>query len=229
MDRQPIELGTFHHIYNRGTEKRQIFMDDEDYHRFLLYINVLNNLRIENPSKLEEQGKLESYKVDHRLVELSAFTLMPNHFHLLLYELTVGGISKFMQRLGTAYTVYFNEKYERGGALFQGRYKSKNIFDESYLLYLINYIHLNPKDVAPIKSKLSFANLLDFLETYRWSSYMCYLNNNNGKLIQRDALTEYVDLRENYREKLLELYDDAAFATEVLEGLTFEETARTKK
>jgi len=223
MERVPIELETFHHIYNRGTEKRQIFMDDEDYKRFVLYINVLNNKKTENPSKLAEQGRLESYQVERRLVEVCAFTLMPNHYHLLLYELTEGGIAKFMQRLGTAYTVYFNEKYTRSGALFQGVYKSKYVVDESYLLHVINYIHFNPKDLVDFKIRNSLSSFLDYLDSYPWTSYGVYANNESSKLIQRNSLLDLVELEKEYRSELLSLYDDTDLVTECIKKLTFDE------
>ncbi len=95
---------------------------------------------------------------------------MPNHYHLLLHERALGGVSKFMQRVGVAYTLSFNDRWKWSGVLFQGKYKSRLITDETYLAHLVNYIHLNPKDLAPMHTQKEFAKLWDFLLLYAWSS-----------------------------------------------------------
>ena len=194
MDRVAIELESFHHVYNRGTDKRIIFNDIEDFRRFVLYLNVVNDVDVKSPAHMgayeNEESRLEN---SERLVNLIAFCLMPNHFHLLLQERVAGGISKFMQRLGTAYTMYFNEKNERGGALFQGRFKNRLVDSELYLLKVIDYIHLNPK-------KLSGS-----LRGYEWSSYHYYCGENKfGYLLQPDALSGHtkVERGEEYRKGL---------------------------
>ena len=179
MERIPIELESFHHVYNRGTDKRIVFGDSEDYERFILYLNILNDVEIKSPTDV---GIITGRKIyspsAERLVNLVAFCLMPNHFHLLLQEHVTGGISKFMHRLSTAYTMYFNDKQDRSGALFQGRFKSKFVDTELYLLKIIDYIHVNPK------------NLPGSLK-YEWSSYHYYCGDNKfGHLLQFDTLQE---------------------------------------
>jgi len=197
MNRVPIELDTFHHVYNRGTEKRLIFMNDADRARFMLYVDILNNTKLENPSKLEQFGLLEEYSVKERLVDVVALCLMDNHFHLLLYERTEGGISKFMQRLGTAYTVYFNEKYERTGALFQGRFKSKLVTDEAYLFYLINYVHFNVRDLLPPDRRF-LSDIIKFLEIYPWSSYAAYAKlRPQPRWLQTENVKKYVSFEKD--------------------------------
>ena len=177
MDRTPIELESFHHVYNRGTDKRVVFNNVEDYKFFIGYLNILNDVEIKNshvPATIRN-GVSHSQETD-RLVNIIAFCLMPNHFHMLLQELTAGGISKFMQKLSTGYTMYFNEKNNRSGALFQGRFKSKFVDSELYLLKVIDYIHLNPK------------NLPGSLN-YEWSSFHDYSGVNKfGDILQIDAL-----------------------------------------
>ena len=193
MDRTPIELESFHHVYNRGTDKRIIFNNVEDYKFFIEYLNVLNDTEIKNshvPAILKNE---KSHPEEtERLVNIIAFCLMPNHFHLLLQERVKGGISKFMQRLGTGYTMYFNEINERSGALFQGRFKSKFIDTELYLLKVIDYIHLNPKNMPG-----SLA--------YEWSSYHYYCGDNKfGHLFQLEALDGITEVPrgEDYRQWL---------------------------
>lgn len=224
MNRPAIELNTFHHIYNRGTDKRIIFLDDEDRERFILYLNVLNNKESDNPSKLSEGGLLKNYFVKERLVELSAFCLMPNHFHFLLFESTKGGISKFMQRLGTAYTSYFNEKYERTGVLFQGVFKSKYIYDEAYLQFLIDYIHLNPKDLRGSRVAGTLKELLNFLDNYEWSSYKFYRSSENKHpFLELRSIEEFLDIKKGYRERLMDMYGVSSDPTDRLDRLIFEE------
>jgi len=108
-------------------------------------------------------------------VDILTFVLMPNHYHLLLRQRVDGGISKFMQKLGTGYTMYFNEKHERSGALFQGRYKSVHIEDDRQLLYIPHYIHLNPLALIDRGSTSINKNADEFLNSYRWSSYLDYV------------------------------------------------------
>ncbi|MFA6006145.1 MAG: transposase [Candidatus Paceibacterota bacterium] len=187
MDRAPIEEDTFHHVYNRGVDKRTIFEDDADHRRFILYLNVLNDTQIESPNTFEAlERRHKDSPLGERLVNICAFCLMPNHFHLLLHERTPGGISKFMQRLGTAYTLYFNEKHKRSGALFQGRYKNRIIDDEEYLLHVIDYIHCNPNSIAGV-------------EEYLWSSYHDFCGSKKFKqLLGTDVLSEFTEIPKNY-------------------------------
>ncbi|PIR45162.1 MAG: hypothetical protein COV10_00600 [Candidatus Vogelbacteria bacterium CG10_big_fil_rev_8_21_14_0_10_51_16] len=223
MNRVPIELDTFHHVYNRGTEKRLIFMNDADRARFMLYVDILNNTKLENPSKLEQFGLLEEYSVKERLVDVVALCLMDNHFHLLLYERTEGGISKFMQRLGTAYTVYFNEKYERTGALFQGRFKSKLVTDEAYLFYLINYVHFNVRDLLPPDRRF-LSDIIKFLEIYPWSSYAAYAKlRPQPRWLQTENVKKYVSFEKDYKSELLALYDEADTMSDTIGGLAIDE------
>ena len=209
MNRAPIEIDTFHHVYNRGTDKRLIFMDDADRKLFLKYLHILNDADIESPSKsIKAREKTE--KAARRLVNICAFCLMSNHFHLLLHEHLEGGISKFMQRVGTAYTMYFNEKYDRSGGLFQGAFKSRLIGDESYLMRVIDYIHVNPiqhrKEDG--SKKMILESDLKFLDKYTWSSYRDYCGQpTHATLLQREALDDYLEIPKNYQAWLFEQND----------------------
>ena len=126
--REPIFFeGGYYHIYSRGSEKRQIFLDRADYQRFL--------------------KRLEEYKDKHD-VSVLCYCLMPNHYHLLIKQNTQESISHFIYRLNLAYAMYFNKRYERVGPLFQGRFKAKNVSSDEYLVHLSRYIHLNPLSPA---------------------------------------------------------------------------------
>src|SRR3989338_5492140 len=133
--------GEFYHIYNRGTEKRKIFLSARDHERFLSLLYLANG---EERVDMKRQGRTLSELMlqdkGKKLVEVCAYCLMPNHFHLILKEIDEGGISKFMQKIITGYTMYFNKNYERSGALFQGKFKSEHAKNDRYLKYLIAYL-----------------------------------------------------------------------------------------
>jgi len=188
----------FYHIYNRGTEKRNIFMSRSDQDRFLSLLYFANQ---NEPADLKLQGstlsKIIEKKIGTPLVEIVAYCLMPNHFHLLIREVEEGGISKFMQKVTTGYTMYFNKRHDRSGSLFQGRFKATHIADDRYLRYLISYIHLNPvKLIEPKWKETGIADKVraeQYLETYAPSSYLDYLDKKRSEnmILSREALPEY--------------------------------------
>jgi putative transposase len=142
---------SFYHIYNRGVEKRTIFIDKQDYKIFLHFLKYYLSPRNEgiNHPLVEAGSNIKPVKPRPlinlcREIELVAYCLMPNHFHLLLKQITKDGITKLMRALTTVYAMYFNRKYNRVGTLFQGKYKAALIAKDSYLLHLSRYIHLNP-------------------------------------------------------------------------------------
>jgi putative transposase len=141
---------SYYHLYNRGVEKRVIFEDEQDYIVFLSYLKYLLTPSI--PSPLDHPRHLTGsdlirYRPQHNLhdrISLIAYCLMPNHFHLLIHQKTSTGITDLMRSLATSYSMYFNCRYHRVGALFQGKYKASLVDTEEYLLHLSRYIHLNP-------------------------------------------------------------------------------------
>lgn len=176
MNRPPFETGQVYHIYNRGTDKRKIFLDSADYMRFTNGLIEFNN---ENPSlnvRYKNSIGVPIHEVQPRekLVEIFAYCLMPNHYHLMLRQMKDNGISLFMKKVGTGYTMYFNMKEERSGALFQGRFKSVLIDRDEYLRYLPHYIHLNPVELSTPawkERKTNKIKIQEILQSYRWSSY----------------------------------------------------------
>ncbi len=181
--------GEYYHVYNRGNSKQKIFHDSEDYFRFmsLLYAcNSVNGFRIFGLNKEQSPYDFERRK---RIVSIGAFCLMPNHFHILITQAEERGISKFMQKLSTAYSMYYNRKYKRTGGLFEGKFKSGYAKDDRYLKYLFSYIHLNPvkliqKDWKEIGIK-NKKGILRHLQNYQYSSYLDYLET---KRIQKEIL-----------------------------------------
>lgn len=165
-----------YHIYNRGTDKRDIFYNDKNRIRFMNSLILFNEVgRISNKS-------IKTISVidipQNPCVEILAFCLMPNHYHLLLRQVTDGGISEYMHRL-KGYSRYFNLQNNRSGRLFEGVFKAKHINTTKYLNHISRYIHQNPLDLCNEKLK-NEKNLTEqekiFLEKYEWSSYSTYLN-----------------------------------------------------
>ena len=135
----------FYYLYNRGVEKRVVFSSKEEYDRFVGYLYLMNdekNIRPANYFVGRRKNELFSELRRSPIVAIGAYCLIPNDFHILLTPLVDGGISKFMQRLQTAYTMYFNERHQRRGSLFEGTFKAERAESEEYLKYLFSYIHL---------------------------------------------------------------------------------------
>ena len=169
--------GEYYHIYNRGNSRQIIFLDDKDYGVFQQFLYLMN---MEKRITTREVGSSAySYVREVQLVHIGAYCLMPNHFHILLTQKADNGISKFMQKVSTAYVMYFNKKYKRTGGLFEGKFKSKHIGTDTYLKYLYAYIHLNPaKLITPswkedLNNGTAF-NLSEVLE-YPYSSAAYYV------------------------------------------------------
>jgi len=143
------EKGTYSHVYNKGIDKRILFNDQEDYEVFLGYLkNYLTAPA--NPESIKKtftvngrvfRGTPHQPKNYLGKVELMAYSLRPDHFHLLLHQKVGGSLESFIRSLSTRYSMYFNKKYERTGALFEGPYKSAQVKDEPRLLYLTHYLH----------------------------------------------------------------------------------------
>ena len=173
MRRITFSPGEFYHIYNRGTEKRNIFVSKNDYRRFILLLYHCNNT---SNVILRLDKQLGPNSREEILVDICAYCLMPNHFHLLIREKTEGGISRFMQKLATGYTMYFNKRHDRNGVLFQGKFKATHVDKDEYLKYLVAYIHLNP--VKLFDSKWKENDIFDrkrakeYLMQYYQSSYL---------------------------------------------------------
>ena len=154
MDRKvPFAENEYYHIYSRGVEKRKIFLNTKDHDRFVALLYIMNqpdsfrmdNFLRENKNNLPKIFKESKSKT---LVSILGYCLMPNHFHLILYEHTEGGISKFMGKLLTAYSMYFNTKYKSEAVLLLIRpFRSEHIMSEAQYVYIFSYVHLNPLSI----------------------------------------------------------------------------------
>lgn len=204
------EAGGYYHIYNRGVEKRQIYMDEIDYSVFISYLSMyLSPLQDLQGSSLQE--KISPSKVPKNYfgeIKLLAYCLMPNHFHLMVKQESDRGIDHFMRSVSTKYVRYFNSKYKRVGPLFQGIYKAVRVESEYQFVYLSKYIHRNPLDLIACKDDPCR------LEEYGYSSYGNYLNKYwQGWLNTEEILGLFGSVNKqisykNYREFVEDSRDD---------------------
>jgi len=204
-------IGDIAHVCNRGVEKRKIFLDKKDYERFVENLFLLNNRsgKIRTEKEIFKDNKLPKQE---KLVEVLKWSLLPNHYHLLLYEVVDGGVLEFTKRLGNAYTKYFNIKNKgRSGYVFQNRAKMVVLTEEDQFNYIPFYIDINPlglifndrKNISIKDNKKA----VDFLRTYEWSSYKDYFGEGNrATILNKDLFYETFDVKpEKYEAELLKL------------------------
>ncbi|PIY58399.1 MAG: hypothetical protein COY98_02190 [Candidatus Yonathbacteria bacterium CG_4_10_14_0_8_um_filter_43_17] len=205
-----FSIGEYYHIYNRGTDKRIIFMDEHDYRRFNALLYVSNSIKaVDINLHFREGGTfLELYDIDREdtLVDIGVHCPMPNHFHILIREKVEGGIVKFMSKLSIAYSMYFNKRHKRTGGLFEGPFKAKHICTDEYLKYIFSYAHLNPIKIIDPKWKEN--GIIDrvaaqgYLENYEYSSYIDYMGVDRieNKIINREAFPEYFETPRDFNK-----------------------------
>jgi putative transposase len=170
-----------YHVFNRGTEKRKIFLTKRDYERFLISMAIFNNSDTNRPrlENIDIQHPVLDKKVEKPLVDVLCFCLMPNHYHLMLRQRVENGISRYLHRLQMGYSKYFNLCYERSGNLFQGQYKAVEVKRQNQFQYLPLYIHMNPLELVEPqweeRGVKSVKKAVKFLENYSWSSLKNYV------------------------------------------------------
>jgi putative transposase len=181
-----FETGEIYHIYNRGVEKRDIYIDRSDYFRFISSLYECND---ENAVVMQERIKERIKRNQTKnsigrtyerepLVEILAFTLMPNHYHLIVRQLVDDGISLFMKKLGNTYVPYFNYKYERRGmgSIFQGKFKAVHVKTDEQFIYLVWYVFTNSLDLLEKNWReggiKDIKKAINHMNSYKWSSYL---------------------------------------------------------
>ncbi len=177
---------SMYHIYNRGVEKRKIFLDDQDYTVFLRILkdalspqqDLKKTVATDYLQGPTLQGWHRKPKNFSTTIELLAFVLMSNHFHLLIKQSTDDSIKEFMQSIAIRYSIYFNKKYKRVGPLFQSKYKAVLVNEEPYLHHLTRYIHLNPSEYTN--------NIID-----AYSSYAYYLGKKHTEWIKPEFILSF--------------------------------------
>lgn len=202
-------FGEYYHIYNRGNSKQRIFYDKNDYIYFIKLLYILNQK--DNKQLRDQAQDVFVYdKNKESLVSIGAYVLMPNHFHILITPTENGDISKYIQKVCTGYVMYYNKKYKRTGSLFEGKFKSRYINTDRYLKYIFSYIHLNPikliqkdwKEKGIKNNKIA----LDFLETYSFSSYLDYKNENKRPeniILNKRAFPNYFPNYKSFKNEIL--------------------------
>lgn len=216
MERLRFVNNQIYHVYNRGVENRKIFLDEDDYFRFIHNLFEFNdtepalNLYYKSYEIRSHKIGIERKRGSRKLlVRILAFCLMPNHFHLLLEQRQDSGISEFIRKLGIGYAMYFNQKYRRVGGLFQGRFKAVLVNQDTHFIHLPYYIHLNPLDLVARewrKGELNdYKKAMDFLENYRWSSFLDYIGKNNfPSVTQREFLMKFFNGPQEYKKQITE-------------------------
>ncbi len=210
-----------YHVFNRGVEKRTIFLTKRDYERAIqtltfysyadLQIRFSKFLQLQESLKLETISKIKSNNPQR--VELIAFCLMPNHFHILIRQTQENGISRFLADFTNSYTKYFNIKNDRVGPLMQGLFKAVRIEDNNQLVHVSRYIHLNPTSSFLIKPAE--------LDTYHWSSYPEYLGLVDEQVCQKEEILGQFESMDLYKQFVLDQIDYAR-ALELIKHLSFD-------
>jgi putative transposase len=159
-----MTVGEYYHIYNRGVDKRNIVLDEDDSERFVQGLVEFN--AIDPIGSLYLRSFAKDREKSEPLVNIVSYCLNPNHFHLILEQLMEGGISLFMSKHIGGYVRYFNEKYKRGGPLLQGPFKAKHIGDNDYLLHSSAYVNLNDRvhQLSTLGTKLVRSSWKEYTE-----------------------------------------------------------------
>lgn len=197
MRKDPLVTNCYYHIYNRGVDKRDIFMNPADLKRFVLSVKEFNVVKPVGSIKERLIELKTSSGVGHptQLVSIVCYCLNPNHFHLIVKQKIDGGISEFLKRLSGGYTNYFNLIHKRSGALFQGRFKSKLLNDDAYFLKIRPYVQLNymMHDIPKEKEHLVLSSEREY-------------DTNNFTLVspeEAQELIEFYGSNENFKKECL--------------------------
>lgn len=208
----PFVNGEFYHLYTRGVEKQNTFLNRKDYSHF---VKALFYYHIQNPKpKFSTHRRTKVFPIDSskRIAEIICYCLMPNHFHLLVKQLQDGGISELMRKLILSSTKYRNAKYNRQGSLFQVPFKAVHIETDEQLIHVSRYIHLNPLVSLLVKD----------LKFYPWSSYLDYIGIHDNLAVKKEEILNFFKSPQDYKKFVL---DQADYGTtlEKLKHFTLDE------
>ena len=153
----------FYHVYNRGTDKRFVFMDNYDFKRFLQSMEEFNS--VEPIGSIYQNSFIKSQlrRPTSKLVNIICYCLNQNHYHMIIQQYADNGVSEFMRKLNGGYTKYFNWKHKRNGVLFQGKFKAIHIDSNEYLLHASAYVNLNNR-VHRLKNEHFFSSWNEFMK-----------------------------------------------------------------
>jgi len=204
--------GDIYHILNRGIEKGAVFHEPDDYRRFVLGLYKFNNKGF--ALRLSDENWLANLPLQNKIVEILAWSLLPNHYHLLVQENIDGGAVDFVKRIGNGYTKYFNIKNNRSGYLFQNAAKIILVKRNEHFLYLPFYINANPVDLIESdwgnKGIRNQERVLNFLEKYHWSSYQDHVGIANfPQITNKQLFFKIFDTNQKqYKKNFLEWLGD---------------------
>lgn len=192
---------SYYHVYARGNNKQIIFKDNHDFEYFIYLIRRY----LENTTEEQFNNNPKIYHYFGDKIELLAYCVMPNHFHLLIYQTEAPYLENYMRNIMTSYSMHFNRKYRQTGHVFDSRYKAALIDNEPYALHISRYIHLNPR----------------YWRSYRYSSYQYYLNGEDFEWLEKTKILshfkdikEYENFVEDYEETKLSLKELKHFLAE---------------
>ncbi|MDO8570135.1 MAG: transposase [Candidatus Daviesbacteria bacterium] len=186
----PLVADSFYHVYNRGVEKRIIFLDERDYQRFLQTLYYYQFTGPKPAFSARDKFQIKDFSTNPKIVEIICYCLMPNHFHLLIKQLKDNGISEFIGKVINSYTKYFNTKHKRVGPLLQGTFKTVLVDDNFQFMHLSRYIHLNPY----------VDKLVENLEVYEYSSYPQFIGLTTNLLSVPQAILSLFKDGNDYKE-----------------------------
>jgi putative transposase len=176
---------SYYHIYSRGANKQKIFLDDSD---FTYFLSLLKRYLSQDEVRIGRGGVFPKLSND---INLLAYCLMQNHFHLLVYQINQKAMTRLMRGIMSSYSLYFNRKHHRVGHLFESSYRASRVSTEPYLLHISRYIHLNPTD----------------WRHYTYSSLSSYIGNVQCDWLQTDRILDLYTSTSEY-ETFLQDYED---------------------
>ena len=187
--------GNILHIYNRGNNKERIFFDEQDYKAFLFRLSLCLGFTEQELNKEKflamPYSRIRINDMNKHSFKLHVFSLMQNHFHLLIEQLGDISISKLMSKLCTSYSKYINKKHKRVGHLFQDQFKAVLIEGNPQLMWVSSYIHTNVVKDGLVKHP----------KDYKWSSYNDYAFDRNLPIVTKDLILGTFGDKENFIEQ----------------------------
>lgn len=224
MRKEPFSIGSYVHVMKRGAKKTPIVRDDHDRWRFLKLLRYLNDANVPrnwerdvtNDHIANNFARPEQWPAPKPYVSILAYCLMDNHFHLLIQEREEEGVGKFMQRLCTSMSSYFNTKYDESGTLFQGAYKARTVDKDDYLQHLAAYIMFkNTFERYPTglgQAIKDFDSALLFAENYPFSSLRVFTRETSSSLLDMDEIDQLFTRGDAFlrsgKDALLGRYED---------------------
>lgn len=211
---EPFGIGSLVHITNRGTRGVEIVRDKADRKRFEQLLYYLNDSFVDDNWRKTIVGlapfeRPADWPEREPLVRILAWTLLPNHFHLLIEEIRERGISKFMQRLCGSMSAHFNAKYHERGTIFQGSYRSRTITEDAHLRYLTFYIQVkNVLELYPggLKCALKqFDGAWQWATRYNFSSFPTFAARTDSPITESELLRELYPDTKSFKKEAHEM------------------------